>query len=150
MAYSGSKTVHSSTSHGLSFSQLESVFTHALRLKADLLLTRKRYKAEFVQIDTNFDPGTMKQDGWSYEGLTQEGSTGTTATPPTPQQRVRMCLFPAIYSVPLEGVEKEWSTGVALHNCVVDYRNFITTGDSWTAWERSQATLITKALVIPF
>lgn len=70
---------------------MNTVLNHALGVKIELLLSVKRLKYFFFSPGTVFDAEKMKV------GQTQAGDTALLS------QEVKICLFPALYSIPEAG-----------------------------------------------
>lgn len=112
--------------------QFRDVYANALTLKADLLLTGKRFKAVFVQSNTPFNTRVMNKDGYTHHSYRQKNrikgpsQTADTQTIGVSSETVKLCLFPAIYSIPLPQTPQDSSSD---HNSkavqrVMGYVNF--------------------------
>ncbi|RYP76032.1 hypothetical protein DL770_007310 [Monosporascus sp. CRB-9-2] len=110
------------------------VFSKALKLKADSLVTGKQFKAVFPPPGVCFDPTSMNKDGWNFDGYEQRAKFNQKRKPETiargasrgaDTEAVKLCLFPAIYcrSMPESGT----SLGPVsdMNKSVVDYANFV-------------------------
>ncbi|KAI8948410.1 hypothetical protein F4801DRAFT_556841 [Xylaria longipes] len=136
----------------------QDVFASALRLRARLLITGKRYQAIFARPGQEFDASTMNKDGWNYNGYNprrksrtkvnakHSNSSNTTRSDDGVQgEIVKMCLFPAIYEY---SAKPTHDLGLMLEakSLVVDYNNF-TTPDELSLEDLSTA-VVSKAVVL--
>lgn len=109
-------------------------FARALKLKQGLVLSRNKYKLVFFRPGDVFDPDTMMRDGDGYSAFTPARALGK-KWKGWPRQRqagdsssIKLCLFPALYSSPEEGLTGDYGIGVSVKNCLVDCGNFVTDG----------------------
>ncbi|KAK7917390.1 hypothetical protein PG985_010998 [Apiospora marii] len=126
-------------------SMFQKIFAKTLSLKALLLQTGQRYRADFVPTGARFDPNTMSLVGlesmemWQQSrGLGGRGE-GTVLDPP---RAVRFCVFPAIHAYPLEA---EWASKADASGLTVDYCNFVSVDTS-----AEGTRLVSKAAVTVF
>jgi hypothetical protein len=104
-------------------------FLWALQLKAQLLLSTNKYRLVFFHPGTKFHPGTMIRDFDADEHFIPKMKVRKSHQKPgqgvEPETAVKLCLFPALYSIPVQRQDQEQSVGVRIEHCVVDYDNFI-------------------------
>ncbi|KAK0620778.1 hypothetical protein B0T14DRAFT_497239 [Immersiella caudata] len=105
----------------------------ALKLKANLTLTRKRYAVVFPQPGDAFDPTTMIPDGESQRQMPPPGQFAVNSKAKTVQSRVKLCLFPGlrVYAKRDEEEDEGWSfrgkqsgVGANVRSCLVRCNNF--------------------------
>ncbi|KAK8071230.1 hypothetical protein PG997_011433 [Apiospora hydei] len=122
----------------------QKIFANALRLKALLLQTGQRYRADFVPTGARFNPDIMSLIGLENMGLWQQnqGLAGRGPNAPDPPRAARLCVFPAIHAYPRE---TEWSPGTDASTFTVDYCNCVNV-DASTDGTR----LVSKAVVSVF
>jgi len=116
------------------------LFLKALKLKADLMLTTNLYETRMFEPGTQFNPTYMiaeRKDGSRLTGLNKKID-----------RKVKLCLFPALYSYDAKPLpETDWVDvgNVNISEIVVQCRNFLSRGDN-----RSQdgGILLGKAIVL--
>lgn len=88
------------------FSELDSTLSHALSIKLELTLSMRRFKFIFFKPGALFHAKSMRSDD-----LQNAGSSAN-------DQKIRLCILPALYSVPAEeaGGCEERSSGLTA-NC---------------------------------
>lgn len=126
-------------------SMFQKMFANALGLKALLLQTGQRYRADFVPTGARFDPDTMSLVGLESMELWQQsrgpcGRGGPMAL--DPPRAVRFCVFPAIHAYPLE---TEWASKSDVSGFTIDYCNFVSVDMS-----AEGTRLVSKAAVTVF
>ncbi|KAK4240613.1 hypothetical protein C8A03DRAFT_31320 [Achaetomium macrosporum] len=112
-------------------------FARALTLKQDLVvLSRSTYKLVFFRPGDVFDPHTMMRDGEGYRAFAPARARARekkVAEDLRDQRRaegegsrVKICLFPALYSRPeRELTGDDYGVGACVTNCLVDCDNFV-------------------------
>jgi hypothetical protein len=116
------------------------LFQKALKLKTDLILTTHWYEMRTFEPGTPFNPANMiaeRKEGAEIRGLSKKSP-----------RKVRLCLFPALYSYPAETLPGTDQVDVERFNVsrlVVQCRNFLRPGD-----DRGQegGTILGKAVVL--
>ncbi|KAK5631091.1 hypothetical protein RRF57_006806 [Xylaria bambusicola] len=133
------------------------IFADAMRLRATLIVTRKRYQAIFPKPGQQFRPSTMHKDAWNYDGYTtrhmpegtltsrRSNDSTTNLHDEVHDQEVKMCLFPAIYWYSPASANSP-HPGSEAKKYVVDYNNFI--GQDEAVLDASSAKVISKAVVL--
>jgi hypothetical protein len=103
-------------------------FVRALQPKHNLVQSRSKYKLVFFKPGERFDLDTMRcdNDGWSafapvrarkkMSGWTKQPEDGT---------RIKLCLFPALYSRPVRKPTRDFGTGLDVRSCLVESDNFV-------------------------
>lgn len=100
------------------------LFQKALKLKTDLMLTTHRYEMRTFEPGTPFNPASMvaeTKEGAEIRGLGKKSS-----------RKVKLCLFPALYSYPAETLPEAYQADAERFNVsrlVVQCRNFLRPGD---------------------
>ncbi|KXX74365.1 hypothetical protein MMYC01_209542 [Madurella mycetomatis] len=143
--------VHASQTENPVATVFSETFVRALKLKQDLMLSRNKYKLVFFRPGDVFDSDTMIRDGDGYSAFTPARALGKKSKD-WPRQRqaegnsnIKLCLFPALYSRPEEGLTGDYGIGVSVRNCLVDCDNFITDDDGSGEGELS---LVVKGVVL--
>jgi len=125
------------------------VFAGALKLKGGLLLSSRVYSLYFPKPGEEFRPSTMLRVGDVNEQFTprkkrtgagssgQHGGDGKTL--------VKLCLFPALFSVPKYDTGEPHVLGDSTEQCVVRHNNFTT---HQSEGEFAGQTLVAKAVVL--
>ncbi len=116
-------------------------FVCALRLKDELLLSRRKYRLVFFRPDDKFCPTTMAQDG-DLPDYVRPGKNGVGPAKKLEDGKIKFCLFPALYSGLEEKIDSIHTNIVDIEHCAVDYRNFETDRDI------QGLTLVSKAVVL--
>ncbi|SPO06111.1 uncharacterized protein DNG_08800 [Cephalotrichum gorgonifer] len=132
---------------------LAQAFEPALQLKAQLLLSRAKYKLVFHRPGVLFDPDTMVRDGDTPNQVLRRPGGGRAAPPRRSCMEVeilvRLCLFPALYYRLDGGSEGEEETELQVEagfdRYVLDRGNFVRDEDSHGT--RGYA-LVVKAVVL--
>jgi hypothetical protein len=131
------------------------IFMDALILKAKLLATRRHFKAVFAEPNMPYDPAFMKRDGWSFDGYSPVGrplaanvqrDASRASTPLPRDERVKICLFPAIYGWPPRPPESRMSPASDSRSYLVDYDNFL--APHTAQFDTPGAVLVCKAVVL--
>ncbi|OTA99474.1 hypothetical protein M426DRAFT_256386 [Hypoxylon sp. CI-4A] len=123
------------------------VFSMALSLKLQLLLSKTYYTLVFPSPGTVYDPEIMVEHGWRSKGYATQ-RRGQLADEDEASARpdrtgIKICLFPALYAYHKHRNEgNSYSREVEEH--VVSYRNFLGHDDDRTTGEY---TVISKAVV---
>ncbi|KAH6842479.1 hypothetical protein B0I37DRAFT_382019 [Chaetomium sp. MPI-CAGE-AT-0009] len=134
-----------------------SLFTEALvralALKQELALSRTKYRLVFFQPGDLFNAENMIADGDGDSAFIPIRALGKDARKAWPRSRhmengtrIKLCLFPALYSKRREEVTAEFGIGVDVRNCVVDCDNFIT--DDQTDVGDGSFSLVVKGVVL--
>jgi hypothetical protein len=128
-------------------------FTRALKLKRDLVLLKTKYKLVFFPPGDLFNAEMMTREGDVDSAFIPKGALGkeTRKDWPRPRDmemgsRIKLCLFPALYSRRKEEVTPEFGIGVNVRNCLVDCDNFI--GDNEVDVGDGRFSLVAKAVVL--
>ncbi|KAK8024393.1 hypothetical protein PG993_012459 [Apiospora rasikravindrae] len=105
-------------------SMFQKIFSSSLSLKALLLQTGQRYRADFVPTGARFNPDTMSLIGLESMEFwyRSQGLAGRGPKAPEPSHVVRFCVFPAIHAY---SRGTEWSPEVDASAFTVDYCNFV-------------------------
>ncbi|RYP47953.1 hypothetical protein DL768_006108 [Monosporascus sp. mg162] len=130
------------------------IFSNALKLKADSLVTGKQFKAVFPPPGICFDPNSMNKDGWNFDGYEQRAKLNQKRKPGAIVQgasygadteTVKLCLFPAIYCRSMPGSDTGLGPISDVDKLVVDYANFVSPDREET--EGPPWKVISKAVV---
>lgn len=105
-------------------------FVRALTLKQQLVLSRNKYKLVFFSPGDRFDPDTMIGDGDGYSAFVPERvkrkmNGWPRQHPVADDSRIKLCLFPALYSRAEGELTQEYGVGVTVKNCLVECDNFV-------------------------
>jgi len=104
----------------------------ALKLKANLLLARSKYKLVFPHPGHRFDATTMVRDGESQRTGSRFAQLNGKRNGEQELQgrlKVKLCLFPGLYVRREEVLSgKEYGVGVNVRNCLVECDNFVKGG----------------------
>ena len=107
-------------------------FTRALTLKRDLVLLKTKYKLVFFPPGDLFNADIMSREGDVDSAFIPKRALSKQATKDWPRprdmetgSRIKLCLFPALYSRRKEELTAEFGIGVDVRNCLVDCENFI-------------------------
>lgn len=115
------------------------LFEKALQLKIDLMLNTDQYNMTTFEPGTVFNPATMiakTREGAEIKNLGRKSL-----------RRVRLCLFPALFSYPAEALPVEDQAdadGFDVSRLVVQCRNFLHPGD----YDGRKGTMVSKAVVL--
>jgi len=115
------------------------LFQKALQLKIDLMLNTDRYNMRTFEPGTIFNPATMiakTREGAEIKNLGRKSL-----------RRVKLCLFPALYSYPAEALPIEDQLDAEsfdVSRLVVQRRNFLHPGD----YHGQKGTIVSKAVVL--
>ena len=110
-------------------------FECALKLKAQLILSEKRYILAFPKPGDGFNPRTMARDGNYDDHKILERKRK--AVHESGGEQIKLCIFPALYFVPNDSTKHD-------RDNLVQYNNFIDDADDLVAGSR----LMVKAVVI--
>ncbi len=116
------------------------LFQKALKLKTDLMLTTHQYEMRTFEPGTPFNPASMvaeTKEGAELRGLSKKSP-----------RKVKLCLFPALYSYPAETLPEANQTDVERLNVsrlVVQCRNFLRLGDDRG---QEEGMILRKAVVL--
>ncbi|KAK3292017.1 uncharacterized protein B0H64DRAFT_408729 [Chaetomium fimeti] len=107
-------------------------FTRALTLKRELALLKTKYKLVFFRPGDLFNTDTMIRDGDGDSAFVPKRALGKEVRKDWPRprymeknSRIKLCLFPALYSRRKEELTAEFGIGVDVQNCLVDCDSFI-------------------------
>ncbi|KAL2131320.1 hypothetical protein VTI74DRAFT_5259 [Chaetomium olivicolor] len=126
-------------------------FVRALKLKQSLVLSRSKYKLVFFSPGDMFDSDTMIRDGEGYRAFAPARALGKNLRDWRRQRqveenlRIKLCLFPALYSRPEGDLTRDYGVGVSVRNCLVDCDNFVTDG---TDIRKGALSLVVKGVVL--
>ncbi len=115
------------------------VFQKALQLKIDLMLNTEQYNMTTFEPGTIFNPATMiakTRGGAEIKDLGRKSL-----------RRVKLCLFPALYSYPAEALpieDQADAEGFDVTRLVVQCRNFLHAGD----YHGRNGTIVSRAVVL--
>ena len=115
------------------------LFQKALQLKIDLMLNTDQYNMRTFEPGTIFNPTTMiakTREGAEIKDLGRKSL-----------KRVKLCLFPALYSYPAEALpieDQADAEGFDVSRLVVQCRNFLHPGD----YHGQKGTIVSKAVVL--
>ncbi|KAF2502415.1 hypothetical protein BU16DRAFT_8100 [Lophium mytilinum] len=118
----------------------EELFQKALKLKTDLILTTHRYEMKTFEPGTPFNPANMiaeTKEGAEIRGMSKKS-----------HRKVRLCLFPALYSYPAETLAAADQADVKrldVSRIVVQCRNFLRPGHDRG---QEEGTILGKAVVL--
>ncbi|RYP15475.1 hypothetical protein DL765_005682 [Monosporascus sp. GIB2] len=123
----------------------EPVFAEAMRLKTQLLLDEKHYRLEFCPPGTPFSQQTMKRHGYSGSAANHTGCplASAGASQETGGGRVKICLFPAVWTYYRPPPPMQLDVNARIENHVVNYRNFIQKEDEVSGYPQ----VVAKAVV---
>ncbi|KAL2022213.1 hypothetical protein VTK56DRAFT_5823 [Thermocarpiscus australiensis] len=128
-------------------------FVRALTLKQELVLSKAKYRLVFFQPGNLFNADIMIRDGDGDSAFVPMSALGKEARKNWPkprhvekESRIKLCLFPALYSRRKEEVTAAFGIGVDVRNCLVDCDNFIT-GDQVDVGDGS-FSLVVKGVVL--
>ncbi|OCK74688.1 hypothetical protein K432DRAFT_447156 [Lepidopterella palustris CBS 459.81] len=116
------------------------LFQKALKLKTDLMLTTQRYEMRTFEPGTPFNPASMVVE-------TKEGAEIRGISKKRPK-KVKLCLFPALYSYPAETLTGAYQANVDRFNVsrlVVQCRNFLRSEDDRG---QEEGVILRKAVVL--
>jgi hypothetical protein len=120
--------------------RFKELFQKALKLKTDLMLTTDRYEMRTFEPGTPFNPASMvaeTKEGAEIRGLGKKSS-----------RKVKLCLFPALYSYPAETLPGAYQADVErfdVSRIVVQCRNFLRLGDDRG---QEEGMILRKAVVL--
>ncbi|CAJ2501485.1 Uu.00g043380.m01.CDS01 [Anthostomella pinea] len=125
----------------------QSIFEKALRLKGQLELSNKRYKLVFPPPGSSFEPQAMKRDGSGYHANNNgvQGEQGGQGIMDYGQHKVKLCLFPAIFSYDRPVPHRHLHPRIDVDECVLERTNFFIDD---AAFGGEIATVVTKAVVL--
>ncbi|KAI1775050.1 hypothetical protein F4818DRAFT_451978 [Hypoxylon cercidicola] len=127
----------------------QSIFTKALALKVQLLLSKSRYTLVFPAPGTSFDPVTMRRHTDEHSPRRSSLQLDLDESPVQPKkgdELVKLCLFPALYAYPKQpDKESIPPQEVDSEKHVVNYRNFFVNEDGLMTGE---PVVVSKAVVL--
>lgn len=106
--------------------------TRALTLKRELVLLKTKYRLVFFRPGDLFNADVMIRDGDGDSAFVPKRALGKDLRMDWPRprsvgknSRIKLCLFPALYSRRKAELTAEFGVGVDVRDCLVDYDNFI-------------------------
>ncbi|KAK4170973.1 hypothetical protein QBC36DRAFT_250419 [Triangularia setosa] len=130
---------HTETSNAIVDYFIEPIF-RALKLKANLLLTRSKYTLVYPRPGDRFNPATMVRNGESQHaprfaprkgrdvghGQVDVQRSGHGVKVGGGVEEVKLCLFPGLYAKREEEIlERQYGVGVNVRNCLIECSNFV-------------------------
>ncbi|KAK4243272.1 hypothetical protein C7999DRAFT_18360 [Corynascus novoguineensis] len=148
------KEAHSPNTENPVANLFTEAIVRALELKQELVLSRSKYKLVFFNPGDVFDSETMIKDGGGESAFipiraltknTRKDCLGQRCK--DENTRIKLCLFPALYSRPKKDLTAEFGVEVNVGNCLLDCANFIT-NENQMGTEDGSFSLIVKGLVL--